>query len=480
VPSLRDQLADGTAREALERGAELLQRPTGGGSGSDLLRQYKYHLQMLLWTEEVQLHADLSQFNFVEERATVLTRRNRLWALEVAGLAENRPSVLVGDVVKANLRGASRTVYEGRAVAIERETVLLEFSSRFRYVEGQRVEIRFTLNRKGQRLFHQGLSSVGSLPFAASLLFPEPRHLETNQLQPRRTLAGDGQLRPFNPELNEEQLDAVLAVAHGVARHVPYCIFGPPGTGKTTTTVELVLQCARKLKQPLRVLVCTPTNTAADVVCERLARALNQVQMLRLMAFSRGTHELAAGVRKCTHWSEEEGGFTFPALDALLAFRVVVATLSTAAQLHNHGVPRGHFDVVLIDEAGQAQEPEAMAAVSTMLGIGGQMVLAGDPKQLGPVIHHTLAKESGLGVSLLERMMSRAAYGRGGGGRGGGGSGSGGYNPLVLTKLVRNFRSHAELLALPNQVMALQPSPAPLPLPPFFPRLQGCSRSPTR
>jgi hypothetical protein len=46
-------------------------------------------------------------------------------------------------------------------------------------------------------------------------------------------------------------------------------------------------------------------------------------------------------------------------LEELLKKQVVVATLSTASKLRNNGVKNGHFDMVIIDEAGQAMEPEA-------------------------------------------------------------------------------------------------------------------------
>eukprot|EP00966_Prymnesium_polylepis_P335536 7390892-Prymnesium_polylepis.2 len=101
--------------------------------------------------------------------------------------------------------------------------------------------------------------------------------------------------------------------------------------------------------------------------------------------------------------------------------------------------------MVCIDEGGQAIEPEAVAPVAALLGDDGQLVVAGDPKQLGPVIHHSLAKAHGLGVSFLERLMGREIYQRqdAPGGR---------YDQRVITKLLDNYRAHPLLLELPNRL----------------------------
>lgn len=39
-----------------------------------------------------------------------------------------------------------------------------------------------------------------------------------------------------------------------------------------------------------------------------------------------------------------------------------------AGKLHNEGIKRGHFDIIIIDEAGQAIEPETVAPVAALLG----------------------------------------------------------------------------------------------------------------
>ena len=460
-PSWRAKLRSGEAEALLADGAQAVRAPRGNAAAKAVLSSYRAHYEKLLWTEEIQLHADLTEFDFRADGRGLASLESRvgLFWLTVPGLAENRPSVLRGDRVRARLPDdPPNKRWEGVAERIELERVGLRFSQGFKskYLPNTRLEVSFVLPRSGLRLFHQGLELVskqldGNMLLRPQVLFPEPVDLQT-LVTPRN-------LTPqplFNRTLNAEQVAGVRNICGGAARCVPYVLFGPPGTGKTTTLVEAILQCAIKLNPTappynrFRILVVAPTNTAADFVTQKLVSRLNtKSQLLRLVAYSRQKNDiLFPEVLARSNWDDVEQAFPMPTLDELLKPCVVVATLNTASKLYNQGVPRGHFDMICVDEAGQAIEPEAVAPVAAMLGESGQLVLAGDPKQLGPVIHHSLAKTHGLSVSLLERLMERPLYRPTQRAAGDGMQ----YDQRIITKLLDNYRSHPTLLELPNRL----------------------------
>ena len=86
---------------------------------------------------------------------------------------------------------------------------------------------------------------------------------------------------------------------------------------------------------------------------------------------------------------------------------MIVVTLVTAGRLVSADFPKDHFTHVFIDEAGHAQEPEAVIAIAGIMAKDeGHLVLAGDPKQLGPVLRSPVGLKFGLDISLLERLMT--------------------------------------------------------------------------
>ena len=73
-------------------------------------------------------------------------------------------------------------------------------------------------------------------------------------------------------------------------------------------------------------------------------------------------------------------------------------------------MPRGHFSHIFVDEAGHATEPEVMIAIKTIADLNTNIVLSGDPKQLGPIIRSAVARDLQLDISYLERLMNREIY----------------------------------------------------------------------
>ena len=152
-----------------------------------------------------------------------------------------------------------------------------------------------------------------------------------------------------------------------------------------------------QLDTNFRILACTPSNAAADLLVERLAAAgLTVDQLLRLNARSRDIKSIPEDVREFS---------AFPKPKKLRTYRVVLTTCSSAALLQTLRIPAGHFSHIVIDEAAQAEEPLALIPIAFFSDENTNVILAGDPHQLGPVIKSGPASEAGLGKSYLERLM---------------------------------------------------------------------------
>lgn len=92
---------------------------------------------------------------------------------------------------------------------------------------------------------------------------------------------------------------------------------------------------------------------------------------------------------------------------------------------------------VLVDEAAQATEPSLAPALQLVASehFNVQIILSGDPKQLGPYLVSDTASNYGLSLSLMERLTFHGYYNN--------------SNAPLLT-LCKNYRSHATLLMMPS------------------------------
>lgn len=173
------------------------------------------------------------------------------------------------------------------------------------------------------------------------------------------------------------------------------------------TIVEAIRQLY--LTRPnARILACAPSNSAADLIASRL-RDLGSGVLFRFYAPTRHRDQVPDELLPFTV-TKVDGHFTVPPVVILKRFRIIVSTCVSASFSYGVGLPRGHFSHLFFDEAGHATEPETMIAIKTMANNATNVVLSGDPRQLGPIIRSKIAQKLGLETSFLERLMKDDMY----------------------------------------------------------------------
>ncbi|KAG9352845.1 hypothetical protein JZ751_017421 [Albula glossodonta] len=400
----------------------------------------------MLHLEEIQMEVDIRKYDMHNKTMTRDQSNKKLLVLHVPGVAENRPSVLRGDhlrVSKAEDKEQPITVYKGYVHRVELERVKLGFSKKLlqNFINNMKFNVEFTINRFPLRMQHRAVE-LAVKHCLGEVLFPTGSHARDKPLpQPQPQLS----LYDRKLEKNPEQRTAVQRIVAGVSKPAPYLVFGPPGTGKTVTLVEAIKQ-VHKTHPSAHILACAPSNSASDLLCERVQEHVGLHQLYRLYANSRDPGTVPKSLQKCCNWDESQDCFVFPSKKTLMGYKIIVATVVTAGRLVSGGLPSGHFTHIFIDEAGHAVEPECIIGMAGLLHAeAGQLVLAGDPKQLGPILRSPLAMQYGLGISLLERLMlDNPLYQKE--------EKSGRFNNKFVTKLLRNYRSHPAILKIPNEL----------------------------
>ncbi|TDB61885.1 AAA domain-containing protein [Arundinibacter roseus] len=240
--------------------------------------------------------------------------------------------------------------------------------------------------------------------------------------------------------LNEFQQIAVQKI---LAAKELAIVHGPPGTGKTTTLVAAIRALLRQ--NPLPVLVVAPSNTAVDLLSEKLAaaglnvlrvgnpaRVADQLLALTLehkLAEHPSAKEMkrlkkqAAEFKNLAHTYKRNFGKAerdqrnalfdesrklmkevgkleqYAIEDTVSKTQVIAATLVGS----NHYTVRGaSYQAVVMDEAGQALEPACWIPVLK----APKLIMAGDHCQLPPTVKSAEAAAQGLTTTLLEKCVA--------------------------------------------------------------------------
>ena len=313
------------------------------------------------------------------------------------------------------------------------------------YQEMERA-LHKVMQAKGDRLaeLRDLLSPPASLPATgkhvahavSTLTFPP----EKDSARPAVSVEATDQLEGVEGAmgLNASQHAAVQAI---LANPNVAVIHGPPGTGKTTTLVAAIrLLCEREST----VLVTAPSNTAADLLTERLAGAgLNVVRIGNVSRVDEhilphtldailARHPESRNIRKvkmqAAEWRRQTQRHkrTFSGedrrerehlkqqvreleawamtLEARLVEQILTGAQAITCTLVGAANPvlgRYKFRTCVMDEAAQALEPAAWIPILKC----SRVVLAGDPFQLPPTVKSQEAARQGLSVTLIERCL---------------------------------------------------------------------------
>lgn len=242
-----------------------------------------------------------------------------------------------------------------------------------------------------------------------------------------------------NQRLNESQQQAVTAITLNENITI---VHGPPGTGKTTTLIEAILQL---VKAGEKVLVSAPSNTAVDNIAKGLiqqgvkllrvgntskvdetifahtpegklanSKQLKEIKQLKVRAeefrrmalkykrsFGKAEREqrnllfkevknIRTEIKKLQAYNEEK------------LFEEAAVIAGTPIGLYDAGVDHLHFKTLVIDEAGQCIEPLAWC----IFPLADKIVLAGDHWQLPPTVLSHEAARLGFNRSVLEKAIT--------------------------------------------------------------------------
>ncbi|OJD33114.1 helicase mov-10-like [Diplodia corticola] len=367
-------------------------------------------------------------------------RNSTLWCdIPLPNLGEYKPPIELGDsVLLRESLNSSKSLLEARVDQIDqskKEVMLrvfndekIEFSGHERYqVHFSVPSDRFEAQTYALALIQKEIDdSQPSNHWVSCMLHPAglpSTGLITDPVEPKY----------FDNDLKPEQQEAVARVLQKDCSEAPVLINGRPGSGKTQTILECVLQfISNSKKHTPHILLCMASNHAADIITQRLGQHLKHKEYLRFVALPRLRRDVPDHLVPHANLDKHHNGLRLPSLADLRAYKVVVTTWQDAAALamarytneeifkfdYGHINPPGavkqrielHWDALFIDDAAQLTEPDTAIPFSVVMPpkwIADIMsnpifVMAGDQTE-----HATRAMSDDLKVSLFRRLAER-------------------------------------------------------------------------
>ncbi|CAI2163418.1 3785_t:CDS:2 [Funneliformis geosporum] len=391
-------------------------------------KNYSKFFSELLYAEEYKTNEELKRYDRqkVELVQSNNPRDHFKMKMGKRALAEKRPSVLPGDfifVVKCGEKKAE--AYQGFVIEVLKSSIVVKFDVSFLqkvYKSNVRFDVRFTFNRISMRRMHQAITNT-KMDFTR--LFPQnyPKHTASEKVT---------QVTEFyntSNSLNSYQNRAVAIIKSGNHHPWPFIVFG-----KSSTIVEAMCQLLDD-NSKTRILACAASNAAANWLLKKLSERLTSEKMVRINAFSQEPEKLDQKLH--SYCVIQNGKYEIPNVTYIEARQIIVTTCITAGTVYSLGRTK-EYTHIFIDEAGQALEPEIVTALQNA-SENTKIIIAGDPKQLGPLVRSSIALELGLGKSLIERLEESEFY-------------DFSDTSIYGVKLLMNYRSHPKILSFPNVI----------------------------
>ncbi|NXK92539.1 HELZ2 Helicase, partial [Formicarius rufipectus] len=260
--------------------------------------------------------------------------------------------------------------------ATTEKTIWLQIPNRccselnFKANTSHKVEIQFQIDQVLFRQWHQAVDRLLDeklvLPDVASCTIP---------------------YSPGSPQRgNKKQKQAISFITGQTTtrRQVPpLLIYGPFGTGKTFTLAMATLEI---LRQPnTRVLICTHTNSAADIYIREyfhnyVTNGHPWAVPLRIISTDRPINLTDPITQMYCCLSPDQRSFRHPTQAEIDKHHIIITTSMLSKNLK---VPPGYFTHIMIDEAAQMLECEALVPLSYAT-FETRIVLAGDHMQITP------------------------------------------------------------------------------------------------